>query len=71
MAELREAHAGGGVAQLAHSWASRSQAGCQKEEGASGAVSRGSLAGVSGGGPCFTAEAQLAPKVASVLESRM
>ena len=36
--------------------------------GASGAVSRGSPAGVSGGGPCFTAEAQLAPKVA--LEGR-
>lgn len=42
--------AGGGVSQLAHSWASRSQAGCQREEGAEQAVSRGSLGGCRGVG---------------------
>ena len=46
----RGGHAGGWVSQLAHSWASRSQAGCQREEGANGAVSRGSLRGCQGGG---------------------
>ena len=44
------AQAGGGVSQLAHSWASRSQAGCQREEGGDGAVSRGSLGGCRGRG---------------------